>query len=815
MKKIILLLCIFFIRNCSTAQTVNFDWVKPVGSNVYNYPIATVADIDGNIYSTGYFNGTADFDPGPGIYNLTAVGTNMFILKLDSSGNFLWAKLVGDGAGTIHCTAITLDNSRNVYVTGSFIGAIDFDPGLGVYNLSGNGMYYNSFVLKLNVTGNFLWAKNMVTDGSQDNIGESIKIDKNNNVLVGGVFGSTVDFDPGPGVINLTCPGGIDMYILKLDNQGNFIWVKQIAGPGLEVPYSLAIDNNNNIISTGYFTSSPDFDPGSNVHDLVSVSGSQDAFILKLDNNGNFIWTRSMGGISNECGLSIVIGANNSIYTTGYFIGTTDFDPGAGLFVLTPYGGTDIYILKLDAGGNFVWAKQIGGISDEGGSNSIAIDGSQNIYIAGAFQLTADFDPGPGTFNYTADGKGNTFILKLNATGNFVWAKHIKGSQSGAVSIAVDPQRNVITTGIFINTVDFDPNVGIYNLTADAVRGNIYVHKMNQTCFASTSYNLNISSCTDYILNGETFSSTGIYTQLLTNTLGCDSTITLDLTINRKSIEQTISICPGQTFFAGGANQTTPGIYKDTLQTSLGCDSIVTTTLAVHPKPVPDLGPDRNLCSNGAASITPGSFNNYLWQDNSIQPAFTVSGIGKYWVKVTDANNCPATDTLEVLAIDTVPKNFLPANQLLCYNSVFNIIVPNYKNYLWSTGDVSPSVTLNQFGSYYLTVTDYNNCSGKDTVMLLRNYNCIPVSIPNAFTPNKDGKNDMFKPIINQEISNYSFVVFNRYGQKIFASNEYGKGWDGTFKGAAQPRNSYIYLISFKSNNGQPAEYKGTVTLLR
>jgi gliding motility-associated-like protein len=141
--------------------------------------------------------------------------------------------------------------------------------------------------------------------------------------------------------------------------------------------------------------------------------------------------------------------------------------------------------------------------------------------------------------------------------------------------------------------------------------------------------------------------------------------------------------------------------------------------------------------------------------------------------------------------------------------------VPGFKNYLWSTGDISNTVALNNLGSYWLTVTDSHNCNGTDTFTVQKNSNCIPIGVPNAFTPNKDGINDIFKPTIMQQISDYHFMVFNRYGQMIFETDKYGTGWDGTFKGTAQPRNSYVYMISFKNINGQLKEYNGIVTLLR
>ena len=111
-------------------------------------------------------------------------------------------------------------------------------------------------------------------------------------------------------------------------------------------------------------------------------------------------------------------------------------------------------------------------------------------------------------------------------------------------------------------------------------------------------------------------------------------------------------------------------------------------------------------------------------------------------------------------------------------------------------------------------VTDSNNCTGKDTITLIRN-NCIPISIPNAFTPNKDGKNDIFKPTISQDTKNYSMIIYNRYGQKIFESGSYSIGWDGTYKGKEQPAGTYVYRIVFTNNFGYLSENNGTVMLLR
>ena len=135
------------------------------------------------------------------------------------------------------------------------------------------------------------------------------------------------------------------------------------------------------------------------------------------------------GGTSNDYGNSIAVDASGNIYTTGYFAGTVDFDPSAGTYNLTSAGGNDIFISKLDASGNFVWAKQLGGTNDEKG-NSIVVDASGNIYTTGNFAGTVDFDPGAGTFGLASTGNYDIFISKLDASGYFVWAKKMGGTSS-------------------------------------------------------------------------------------------------------------------------------------------------------------------------------------------------------------------------------------------------------------------------------------------------------------------------------------------------------------------------------------------------
>ncbi len=145
----------------------------------------------------------------------------------------------------------------------------------------------------------------------------------------------------------------------------NFVWAKSFSGNGNEYGFSICSDASGNVYTTGHFDGTVDFDPGPGVVNLTST-GAADVFITKLNSAGNLVWVKSFGGVpaNNDVGSSITTDASGNVYTTGYFYGTVDFDPGASTFTLTSVA-YDIFISKLDASGNFIWAKQMGGSDAE------------------------------------------------------------------------------------------------------------------------------------------------------------------------------------------------------------------------------------------------------------------------------------------------------------------------------------------------------------------------------------------------------------------------------------------------------------------
>jgi gliding motility-associated-like protein len=308
----------------------------------------------------------------------------------------------------------------------------------------------------------------------------------------------------------------------------------------------------------------------------------------------------------------------------------------------------------------------------------------------------------------------------------------------------------------------------------------------------------------------------GTFTDIFTGSNGCDSVRTLHLIVNPKKITTVNHImCEGNEYLAGGRLQTATGVYYDTLDTYLGCDSVIVTNLTVNPLPLPDLGKDRGICIGDTLTLNPGIFSDYLWQDGSKNPDFKTQSVGLYSVTVSNVHGCVASDTMRVLGIDALPANFLPVDTTLCRGNILKVQVPGYIDYNWSTGDKRWFLDITATGVYRLVVTDRNGCSGSDSVDVVFDNNCIIIQIPNAFTPDNNGKNDVFIPFMSAPLPDYHMQVYNRWGQLLFETRDTEKGWDGDYQSKDQTAGTYVYVITFKDFDGKYVKKSGTVILVR
>ncbi len=372
-------------------------------------------DSSNNVYLTGSFSGTADFNLGSGTTQLSGGLGAAFVAKYDSSGNLLWAEAMSGTNSGAGGTAITLDSSGNIYITGGFTGTVDFDPGTGVHNLTTVGGNNETFVEKLDPSGNYVWAGAM--GGTSGTWSGSIGVDGSGNVYVTGEFFGTSDFDPGTGTYNLTAvDNSLEIYVAKLNSSGNFAWAEGIQNTGYtdnDYAYSMAVDASGNVLLTGSFEDTVDFDPGAG-QQILSSFGSDDIFLLKLDTSGKFQWVRQYGSTTTDAAQGLTLDASGNIYMTGDYTGTVNFDPG-GSANLTSAGTLDIFVMKLDKSGAFDWVSGMGGTNYDLGV-AVAVDPAGDVYSTGRFYGTSDFDPGTATHNLVAHGGSSytdAYVSKL------------------------------------------------------------------------------------------------------------------------------------------------------------------------------------------------------------------------------------------------------------------------------------------------------------------------------------------------------------------------------------------------------------------
>lgn len=318
---------------------------------------------------------------------------------------------------------------------------------------------------------NFEWAIKMQSPLASS--AYSITIDNTGNSYVTGNFYETFFYGSGNDDF-LTSKGLGDCYVAKYDPQGNPIWALQMGGEEDQYGYSVAVDKDGNVYTTGTFYGMVDFDPSSETR-LLDAAGGADAFVCKMDKDGNLLWVKAFAGSQNEEGQAIAVDANGNVYITGFFTGTVDFNPSNLKFNLTSSGENDVFVSKLDASGNFVWAKRMGGIGDD---RTTSISLNTTLCLTGSFQDEVDFDPNTNSYNLTAKGSSDAFVLKLNLDGNFVWAKSfgdVNFDQGN--SVVQDAQGNVYTTGEFNGNVDFDSSEDSTKLISESV--DVFVTKMD------------------------------------------------------------------------------------------------------------------------------------------------------------------------------------------------------------------------------------------------------------------------------------------------------------------------------------------------
>ncbi len=424
-----------------------------------------------------------------------------------------WAATFGADSGDDKAYRIALDGEGNIYTTGYFGSnynpTVDFDPGDGVLNCTSHGCE-DVYISKFTSTGNFLWAR--AFGGPGGDRGQDVAVDDSGNVYVTGWFKGMVDFDPGAGTEVRTSVGDCDVFVSKYDSNGEFISCFTFGGSSWDYGCAVGIDSAGDLLVSGAFRKTVDFDPSAGVNQKTS-NGGEDAFLAKYTSTGSLLWVSTWGGdseslpdvgralaldsndriyvtgemedsddmvaylnchtsfgvatwcvdwravVSCEPGRGVAVDSADNIYVVGWFENQVDFNPGAGNCNRTSKGGRDAFINVFNPSGDHQWVKVWGSNgSDE--AFDIAFTPSGEMFVCGYFESGASLsDLGGGTLN--SNGGRDAFLLNVSHDGALNWSSTWGGDGSDeAFGVDVNSEGKPLIAGYFQGTADFDPGSG-------------------------------------------------------------------------------------------------------------------------------------------------------------------------------------------------------------------------------------------------------------------------------------------------------------------------------------------------------------------
>jgi len=412
------LLC-FGSWSISLAQGPALEWGSQITSPGYVEASAAV-DPDGNVYTLGHFTGEVDFDPSSNEYLMTAVGagnsTDLYLQKLDSTGSFIWAKKWGGNGNE---------------------GAWQPPPPQSINGLQAD-----------------------------------IQIDMEGSIYITATYVSdSIDLDPDAGEVFVHSNGGYDLFVLKLDAMGVFIWGHSFGSIGHDMPGTMALDIDNNVLLTGSFGYTVDFDPSPVSEALLTADETfaPDPFLLKLNTDGELEWVlKSPGG-----GHYVDTDSQGNVYVAGWFTELTDFDPGPDTHWVQSASNAR-YLLKLNAEGAFDRVD----VFHHGDHHAVfVVDNSDHVWLAGAFTGSVDVDPTDSVHLVTAAYTGHEeFLIRLSPVGELVWSGQI---QAYVDDMAVDQDNSLyIIGGVLSGAQDIDPGPDVMPITGVGL-GWIYVLKLD------------------------------------------------------------------------------------------------------------------------------------------------------------------------------------------------------------------------------------------------------------------------------------------------------------------------------------------------
>ncbi|MFY7970982.1 MAG: T9SS type A sorting domain-containing protein [Flavobacteriales bacterium] len=484
-----------------------------------------------------------------------------------------WAQRFG-GTSNDKCTSAVVSEDGCTVSVGSFSGSITI-------NVNGTDEVFTSLglkdilITKLNSSGTVLWVKQFGGNGNDEAL--QVAKDASNNVFITGFFNESVIFSPSAA---LSSAGASDLFITKLNSNGEFQWVNSVSNTGADVGRRVKLDNagnifvtgesitgaNSNIILnkydangtllwaktigaagndfsnaleinaegnvflTGNFSGTVTFEASSST--VLSSVNATDAFLAQFTNDGSLVWIKQMAGANSSSGVTpvdIAFDHNNSLILVGNFSGTANFDTGNNMISAIAAGVVDVFMINFSLTGERNWIQSFGGAFNDQ-VIGLTIDTEDNFYLTGIINNSCDFDPSGNSFILSSDGSNDAFVAKYAGPGEFQWAeRHGSINADFGMDVTMDPSGDLIVVGTFTGAGYFGPE-GNQELLLSAGGEDIFILTYD-VCHPVT-HALSLDHCGAYEWNGILYTESGEYTQQLIGAGGCDSTVVLTLHVD-------------------------------------------------------------------------------------------------------------------------------------------------------------------------------------------------------------------------------------------------------------------------------------------
>lgn len=419
-----LLLFLFWVK-WGYVQPPDWQWAK-------NYPYLSGYSMQtlpsGEILIAGSANG--NFTLGSDVINTNGERFPL-LLKLDSSGNYLWSTYftVSTSSSINNFEDIAIDTEGNIYVSGWFTDTL-FHP-LGFLKSSG---YLDAFIAKFSSDGSLIWIKRM--GGLGENSIQDITLDANQQPWITGYYYNSLELE------NDTLYNPISFYtifVAKLDTSGQILFLKSYHCTERLYVYAIAADQIGNVVIGGSFTGTVDWDGE------LMVNGSADytdPYLVKFNSQGDIVWTKRAWSSFDDEILDVQIASDNSIYVSGTFRATLNFVA----FSLYSAGAGDMFIAKYNPDGVILWGRSAGGTDWDSG-NRISLDHQGSVYVLGSYNGSATFGNAVTLFSM---GYNDMYVAKYDAYGYFLWVNEVKNILDGTChSIDLTPQGKILVMGMF------------------------------------------------------------------------------------------------------------------------------------------------------------------------------------------------------------------------------------------------------------------------------------------------------------------------------------------------------------------------------